>query len=490
MSEPRLNLTTTASSCQQGAGSGGTARQEKAMSSTVTETPASVSPLKVKVQPSSRDDSAPATSPGHGVGVVDITSQNASTFQDQALEASEAGHARRWIRVPKGWYAKKGAEVVDGLCVGDALGKGCQGGVYRLVDKDGNVDPTRVLKAKHRYALLVKVKREWEIGRCIANLYEPGSALPGYMATGEGVVTENGNFIGMILEKLDGKQPSKRLNESSFNDIHYVEELLFCVFNALDIGQKSLGFHHSDLRVSNVMEINKKTAQGAPRLEETDVAGRAAALSFNGENVGKNAAERLNHFKIIDYGLADFTEHYPSGRVDVGGPTHAVPKTGPLHFSIGKLEMSLPMPLSLEQLKGLPKVNPLERMYRYFWQNKGDIYHVCWDLTRYLDGRVWPKEDEKQVRLLFAFIHHVTGVRLKAWFAPKDTADKDGKLRIPRRFGTFAFVQHNDGFLHVLRIRSIRLQAWFRPHNPGVTAAEALCAPFFEACLHKGEDAV
>lgn len=71
-----------------------------------------------------------------------------------------------------------------------------QGGVYKLVDKDGNVDPTRVLKAKHRYALLVKVKREWEIGRCIANLYEPDSSLPGYMATGEGVVTENGNFIG------------------------------------------------------------------------------------------------------------------------------------------------------------------------------------------------------------------------------------------------------------------------------------------------------
>ncbi len=71
-----------------------------------------------------------------------------------------------------------------------------QGGVYKLVDKDGNVDETRVLKAKHKHALLVKIKREWEIGRCIANLYEPDSALPGYMATGEGVVTENGNFIG------------------------------------------------------------------------------------------------------------------------------------------------------------------------------------------------------------------------------------------------------------------------------------------------------
>lgn len=65
---------------------------------------------------------------------------------------------------------------------------------------------------------------------------------------------------------------------------------------------------------------------------------------------------RLNHFKIIDYGLADFTEYYPSGRVDVGGPTHAVPKTGPLHFRVGQLEMSLPMPLSMEQLKALPKV--------------------------------------------------------------------------------------------------------------------------------------
>ncbi len=49
----------------------------------------------------------------------------------------------------------------------------------------------------------------------------------------------------MILENIHGKQPSKRLKDSSFNDIHYVEELLFCVFNALDIGQKSLGFHHA-----------------------------------------------------------------------------------------------------------------------------------------------------------------------------------------------------------------------------------------------------
>jgi hypothetical protein len=196
------------------------------MSSTVTETPASVSPLKVKVQPSSRDDSAPATSPGHGVGVVDITSQNASTFQDQgvpppgvamdpelakkseqkfddvpfsrpfspkqpseqgapesssrsnglhtaiqmpdsatsaALEASEAGHARRWIRVPKGWYAKEGAEVVDGLCVGDALGKGCQvmGHIY---ESDGSMSSTMSFKSlackRHLFGDTLSIPRE------------------------------------------------------------------------------------------------------------------------------------------------------------------------------------------------------------------------------------------------------------------------------------------------------------------------------------------
>ena len=39
-----------------------------------------------------------------------------------------------------------------------------------------------------------------------------------------------------------------------------------------------------------------------------------------------------------------------------------------------------------------------------------------------------------------------------------------------------------------------RLQAWFRPHNPGMTAAEALCAPFFTKVIdpepENGDEAV
>ena len=58
--------------------------------------------------------------------------------------------------------------------------------------------------------------------------------------------------------------------------------------------------------------------------------------------------------------------------------------------------------------------------------------------------------------------------------------------RIQDRGVAWSFVQHNDGWAHVLRVRAIRLQAWFRPHNPGMTAAEALTAPFFEAAVSRG----
>ena len=52
-------------------------------------------------------------------------------------------------------------------------------------------------------------------------------------------------WAGMILERLEGKPPNKTVQPPEFNDIHYLEEALFCIFNALDIGQKALGFHHA-----------------------------------------------------------------------------------------------------------------------------------------------------------------------------------------------------------------------------------------------------
>lgn len=49
----------------------------------------------------------------------------------------------------------------------------------------------------------------------------------------------------MILERLEGQGPNRHIMKSEFNDVHYMEEFLFCLFNALDIGQKAIGFHHS-----------------------------------------------------------------------------------------------------------------------------------------------------------------------------------------------------------------------------------------------------
>ena len=59
----------------------------------------------------------------------------------------------------------------------------------------------------------------------------------------------------MILERLDGKDTAKLIEKPSFHDIHYVREMLFSVFCALDVSQKQLGFHHSDLGLANIMDI-------------------------------------------------------------------------------------------------------------------------------------------------------------------------------------------------------------------------------------------
>ena len=59
----------------------------------------------------------------------------------------------------------------------------------------------------------------------------------------------------MILERLDGKDTAKMIEKPSFHDIHYIREMLFSVFCALDVSQKQFGFHHSDMRLANIMDI-------------------------------------------------------------------------------------------------------------------------------------------------------------------------------------------------------------------------------------------
>ena len=75
---------------------------------------------------------------------------------------------------------------------------GVQAGVYELIRDDGSIDKVKVLKAKHKYALMTKMQREWEVGRRISSLKNPERAMPGYMSVGPAVCTENGNFKGKL----------------------------------------------------------------------------------------------------------------------------------------------------------------------------------------------------------------------------------------------------------------------------------------------------
>lgn len=70
------------------------------------------------------------------------------------------------------------------------------------------------------------------------------------------------------MERLDGITVAKRVSDEAFHDVHYLRRMLFLTFSALNYAQRTLGLHHSDLRMANVMEIHGpsfpacKTAQG------------------------------------------------------------------------------------------------------------------------------------------------------------------------------------------------------------------------------------
>ena len=90
-----------------------------------------------------------------------------------------------------------------------------------------------------------------------------------------------GTFVGMVLERLDGKDTAKLMNKDTFHDIHYIREMLFSVFCALDVSQKQLGFHHSDLRLPNIMDIG-------PEPEGEGQAKGQQPLTFPGKSVMRN----------------------------------------------------------------------------------------------------------------------------------------------------------------------------------------------------------
>ncbi|KDD71322.1 hypothetical protein H632_c5299p0, partial [Helicosporidium sp. ATCC 50920] len=65
---------------------------------------------------------------------------------------------------------------------------------------------------------------------------------------------------------------------------------------------------------------------------------------------------------------------------------------------------------------GKVAMGPVERMYRNFWRRKGDVFHILLSLCMTLDGRVWPKRDEEDVKDFISLVFHCTGVEMRAKF--------------------------------------------------------------------------
>lgn len=156
------------------------------------------------------------------------------------------------VVVPKNFLPKQGTKLSTGHTVGKAIGAGLQvccshpllgcillagiicnlhlqtfnhplqAGVYELIRTDGTVDKVKVLKAKHKYALLTKMQREWEVGRRISSLKNPERAMPGFMSVGAAVCTDKGTFKGKSPQTMQTTLGSLLVKSAvhSFQHVH------------------------------------------------------------------------------------------------------------------------------------------------------------------------------------------------------------------------------------------------------------------------------
>ena len=171
---------------------------------------------------------------------------------------------------PHNFKAAPGAEIFSGVFLGKFLGAGVQAAVYELVFADGTTTG-RVLKLgheslSHRIFLggmatsMMSLQKEWEIGMQLkAAIEEEEGKLPGFTRTCDCMAIHTDNrskqvvFRGLMMEKINGFSVAARVTDPCFANIHYIREMLYQVFSALDTAQRRTGFCHADLGLNNVM---------------------------------------------------------------------------------------------------------------------------------------------------------------------------------------------------------------------------------------------
>ena len=75
------------------------------------------------------------------------------------------------------------------------------------------------------------------------------------------------------MERISGRDAAKPIGNREFRNIHYLRRILFCVFNALHDAQKQLAFHHADLRLPNIMEVNPDVGLSLAVMPDSPIIG-------------------------------------------------------------------------------------------------------------------------------------------------------------------------------------------------------------------------
>lgn len=260
----------------------------------------------------------PATTRPSPSVALPATSGNSTLVQHLEDEEDTATYA---IVMPAEYQVKEGAQLWTGVRLGKFLGAGVQAKVFQLARDDGT-PIGKVIKINHadigskilnNNVLWIGMDREWEIGTQLrAALQVPGGEVPGFMKVCDCLVARKGNqaaFSGMLMGELHGWEVYKRVDTPEFHNIHYVREMLFQTFSALDRAQRKLGFHHADLGMRNIMEHYPKIWEELSA--EQGQQAEAEAKKFPGYSCTADG-KRLPlgpqlEFKIIDFGVAKFS---------------------------------------------------------------------------------------------------------------------------------------------------------------------------------------
>ena len=154
----------------------------------------------------------------------------------------------------------------------------------------------------------------------------------------------------MLLERIVGRDVAKVISSPHFNNVHYLRQMLYCVFQALHKAQRKLAFHHADLRLPNIMELfpsAKKDCQ--PDVAPPAAGSIQAALLYDSQHV----SGFLSHVSDLQPDSAasghDTTRSQPSHRLIASTSFAVAHAASALDSTSASSSASVPIPRSASE---------------------------------------------------------------------------------------------------------------------------------------------